>query len=250
MRDANVVWLDNLSLPYDTYRKEREKTVRIVEGSNVCVYENRLRLRPGLADSGLPELADRRIDRMVTLETFAANKYIIVSAYNSSTGCWEVWYINSGAATPTWTQIDDLRDIHASTRPHEFLAARGRVFIKGYTTTSISTVQFDGTSTDYWGLDKPTQPARRTDPSTWSASANPVTVLFGWKYAYSWKSRTGHVSCRSPLEFDPSQQPSDTGAFTDKIPQITVRGHADTTKIPKIITVSYTHLTLPTIYSV
>jgi len=235
VRDANTRWIQDLRLPYDSQQKELSEDPRIVDGLNVCIYGGQIRPRPGVVASSLPSLTGRRIDRMAALVRYDERKFLVVSAYNPSTNAWEVWYIEPAAASPVWAQIDNLRNIHNSTRPHEFLVANGRVFIKGFNPSSASTVQFDGERTDYWGLDKPTQPARRTNPSTWAASGSPVQVLFGWKYAYSWKSRTGHVSCRSPLEFNPANQPSDTGPFTNKIPVITVRGHADTTRIPKII---------------
>jgi hypothetical protein len=69
----------------------------------------------------------------------------------------------------------------------------------------------------------------------WSASALPVTVEIGWRYVYAWKTKTGQISCRSPLETNPDYRPSDTGAFTNKIPKIEVQGHADTTNVPKIV---------------
>lgn len=69
----------------------------------------------------------------------------------------------------------------------------------------------------------------------WSASDHRVDVERGWRYCYSWKSVTGQVSNRSPMETNPDLLPSSTGPFFDLVPKLTVRGHVDTTNIPEII---------------
>lgn len=68
----------------------------------------------------------------------------------------------------------------------------------------------------------------------WGVSDHAVEVNFGWTYAYAYKSITGQVSNRSPLETNPDLMPSFTGPFFDYIPEIIVQGHADTTNIPTI----------------
>jgi len=68
----------------------------------------------------------------------------------------------------------------------------------------------------------------------WSNSNHPVTVNYGWTYSYAYKSITGQISNRSPLETNPDKLPSSTGPFFDYCPQIRVTGTADTTNIPTI----------------
>lgn len=69
----------------------------------------------------------------------------------------------------------------------------------------------------------------------WTASDHRVDVNMFWRYTYAWKSVTGQVSCRAPLETNPDKLPSSTGPFFDLIPKITLRGHADTTNIPTVV---------------
>ena len=69
----------------------------------------------------------------------------------------------------------------------------------------------------------------------WSASDHIVEVNFGWTYSYAYKSITGHVSNRAPLQTNPDKMPSTTGPFFDLCPEIIVQGHADTTNIPTIV---------------
>jgi hypothetical protein len=69
----------------------------------------------------------------------------------------------------------------------------------------------------------------------WSASDHLVTVRIGWQYTYAYKSITGHVTSRSPLETNPDNLPSITGPFIDLKPQIVVQGLADTTNWPTIV---------------
>lgn len=68
----------------------------------------------------------------------------------------------------------------------------------------------------------------------WTATTYRTDVAWGWQYVYCYKSRTGQISNSSPLETDQTQKPSNTGPFYDKIPQITLQGHADTVLIPSI----------------
>lgn len=68
----------------------------------------------------------------------------------------------------------------------------------------------------------------------WTATTYRTDVAWGWQYVYCYKSRTGQISNSSPLETDQSQKPSNTGPFYDKIPQLTLVGHADTVLIPSI----------------
>jgi hypothetical protein len=69
----------------------------------------------------------------------------------------------------------------------------------------------------------------------WTASSHTLTVDIGWNYVYAYKSKTGQVSCRSPLESNPDYRPSDSGGFSSLRPKLDYVGQADTTNIPKLI---------------
>lgn len=66
-------------------------------------------------------------------------------------------------------------------------------------------------------------------------SDHKVEVKVGYQYSYSWKTLTGHISNRVDVERNPDLTSSSTGPFTNKIPKVTVRGHADTTNVPTIV---------------
>lgn len=68
----------------------------------------------------------------------------------------------------------------------------------------------------------------------WTTSAHNVSVGVGWTYTYAYVTKTGHISNRAALETNPDNMPSETGAFINLIPKITVQGIADTTNIPSI----------------
>ena len=241
----DVKWIDNLDLPYDVLTKElKDAPPRLVDGSNVYSYEGKIRNAPGINDTGLTTFTlTKRPDRLVSYETLEnpPKVYLLASIYNASTTFWEMWYLRLDATTPAWTTLGTLRDLDKSTRPHEIVTARGLAFIKGYpggANDKYGSVIFNGSGTLYvttWGLPGPTTAARKNVPASWSASTNPVTVLFGWKYAYSYLTKSGHITSRSPLEYDPTKESSDTGAVTNKKPKIDVIGLADTTNVPSII---------------
>lgn len=69
----------------------------------------------------------------------------------------------------------------------------------------------------------------------WSASDHRVDVYYSWTYTYAYKSSTGQVSNRAPIQTNLDELPSRTGPFQDLCPKITVEGHADTTNIPTIV---------------
>lgn len=69
----------------------------------------------------------------------------------------------------------------------------------------------------------------------WSASAHQVTVNVSWAYTYAYKSVTGQVSNRAPLETNPDKLPSRTGPFQDLIPKFVLQGAANTALIPTIV---------------
>lgn len=61
-------------------------------------------------------------------------------------------------------------------------------------------------------------------------------VLLGWEYTYAYKTETGHISNRAPLETDPAKLPSNTGPFSGPhIPKIYVHGHPDIQHVPEIV---------------
>lgn len=70
---------------------------------------------------------------------------------------------------------------------------------------------------------------------SWAASAHKVEVKTGWQYSYAFKTNTGHISNRAPIETNPDLMPSNTLPFFNQIPDLTYEGNADTTNIPKII---------------
>lgn len=70
---------------------------------------------------------------------------------------------------------------------------------------------------------------------TWSPSYTAVTVSEGWRYSYAYKSSTGHISARAPMEISPDNAPSFTGPFTNLCPELYIPGNADTTNIPEIV---------------
>lgn len=69
----------------------------------------------------------------------------------------------------------------------------------------------------------------------WSASDHQIDVNVGWAYTYAYKTSTGQVSSRAPMETNPDKLPSRTGPFQDLIPKFTLTGQADTTNIPTIL---------------
>lgn len=65
-------------------------------------------------------------------------------------------------------------------------------------------------------------------------STHAVTVNFGWIYTYAYKSITGQISNRAPLQTNPDLKSSNTGPFLNLVPSIQVMGHSDTANIPTI----------------
>lgn len=231
----------SLDIPYDRSTKILADNPRLVSGSsNVYVDRgNSLRKCGGLADQSL-DITGHRIDRLLEYDCENGRRYLIASCYDTINTNWTVYYLRLDGVG-VWTEIPNLRNVQDSEYPHEMVVARGQVFIKGFPGAAgdkLGSVIFDGRSTPvtrFWGLLGPSVAARRSGAtSTWSASTTAHDVLVGWKYVYSWVTSTGHESSRSSLERDPALQPSDTGAFSDKIPNITVQGLADTTNVPFI----------------
>lgn len=243
--EFDVQFLENLALPFDVATKELDPSPRYVAGQNMYItLGGKLALAPGINDTGLTSFTlSKRPDRLAIYETLESppKVYVMASIFNSVTGWWEAWWLRVSAGVPAWTSVGTLRDVDKSTRPHEFLVARGLCFIKGFPDSGhdkYGTVIFDGSSsgprTGPWGSPSPTIAARCSASSGWGASTHSVTVLFGWLYVYAWKDIFGNYSTRSPLEVDPSQNQSTTGTFSNKCPQVVVQGLADTTNWPQI----------------
>lgn len=106
---------------------------------------------------------------------------------------------------------------------------------------TLGSVIFDGSGalgsqprTKPWGLLGPQVPAGVTNPAGWSASKHNFDVNVGWTYVFCYVTNTGQVSNRSPLQTDIAGLPSNTGAFSNKIPIVNLTGLADTTDFPLI----------------
>lgn len=69
----------------------------------------------------------------------------------------------------------------------------------------------------------------------WDVSDHKVDVNWYWRYTYCWKTITGQVSNRSPVQTNIDKLPSSTGPFFDLIPKIDYTGVADTTNIPTVV---------------
>ena len=238
----DVRYLDDLALPYDRVTRElSDAAPRLVDGQNTYItLGGKLARRPGISSLGIT--STWRVDRLVIYETLdnPSHIYIFGSLFNPASSVWVLCHIEYGVHT-AWQQTTTFRNANASTRPHEMLVCQGKLYVKGFPLPAgdkDGAIIIDGSGGTIkvypWGLPAPTVPARTNDPATWSASANPVTVNFGWQYVYAWKSATGQYSCRSPLERDPAQRPSTTGPFTNKKPKVTVQGYADTASVPNI----------------
>lgn len=247
-RQLDARELKPLDLPFDSLAGELQDPPRIVAGQNVWIPVNgKPRKRPALRSSdftgyGFP--ANHRIDNLTVYETLedTPKRYILASAYDTINAHWNLYYIRLDAGAPAWTLVTDLRELQSSSRVHEIVVANGLAYIKGYPTGTekLGSVIFDGTdaSTTIWGLLPPSTAAQVTSSAGWTASTNPTTVTFGWMYSYSYKTKSGHISSRAPVEVPTGNgvaSPSDTGAFTNLQPQVEVQGTADTTNIPTIV---------------
>lgn len=240
-RQNDSLEFESLALPYNRADGELSSEPRLVSGLNMYVtFGGKLAKRPGTIPLASSIKASGRIDRLVIYETLDTNPFVFLLASIKVGSVWEMFYQRRDDATPVWTSMGSLRDLNVSTRPHEIVIKRGLAYIKGFPGTSekLGSVIFNGTAnapyTTYWGLIGPQTPASLTDPTTWPASAHPITILGGWKYTYSFVTRSGQVSNQAPLQTNPDKNPSVSGPFVDKIPQVTITGIADTTNVPSI----------------
>lgn len=236
-----------LDLPYNRVMGELDETPRFIAGNNTFVsLGGKCVKRPGLKKVADACKSTGRIpERLWIYETLDNPPYVYVlgSFYNSVTGKYQLEYIRLDAAIPAWTSAGTLRGLDKSRVPHEAVVKRGRVYIKGFPaaaddTEKLGSVQFDGTggvvTVSLWGLLGPTSPTALSNPAGWPASTHSVTVNIGWKYTYAYVTRTGQISNRAPLQTNPDKNPSVSGPFSSKIPQVTITGHSDTANVPYI----------------
>jgi len=252
-QQLDVTYLDNVALPYDRLTKELDDSPRLVDGDNLWVdLGGKLRRRPSvrLDTTKIAATAVTAFDsRVVVYQTVEASPrvFLITSRLTSSApDVWGLRYIELTAVTPTWTTPTEVRQSNSSEHPHEMIVANGVVYIRAFPTAAsgekLGTIIFDGTGgtvlIKFWGLLPPTTAANVTSSAGWSASTNATTINTGWKYAYSWKTNSGHISSRSPLATPLGlgfKSASDTGPFSNLRPKVEVQGDADTTRIPSII---------------
>ncbi len=236
--------LASLALPYDVLKYDLSNDIRFTGGANcVVTAKGKLAKRPGtlqFTSGGFPN--GNRVDRLLSYETLdtPSKIFLVASAYNIGSAVWQAWYWSDQAGS-TWTNLGSYRSLNASAAPHNMVVSRGLCWIKGYpaaaTGEKLGTVMFDGSTlqVDAWGLLGPTIAAHTTSSGTWTASTFPVTVNIGWQYVYTWKNLHGHESNRSPLETNPANPPSNTGAFTNLCPSLTLQGNADTAHVPYVV---------------
>ena len=179
----------SLEFPYDRITNELEDSPpRLVDGQNVYVMlGGKLAKRPGTLEIGTnTSVNTRRVTRTWEVETLATPPliFILASVYDSVISKYRMEYIRPDAATPAWTTLGALRDIHESVYPHEVVVSRGLAYIKGFpsaTGDKLGSVVFDAsTGTPIvrpWGLLPPTSPAAAVGAITrLSAAINAVTT--------------------------------------------------------------------------
>lgn len=251
-RQLDSAELRSLALPYDRLTPELSPNVRLVGGSNMFLTNfGKLAKRPGSAQLGAFAVSSLpgTIDHFIHYETLDSPPkiWLVASVLRADNGLYDVWAVRlDGSGTPA--SLGTLRNLNASTRPHEFVVSRGICYIKGYpaaTGDKLGTVVFNGSTntTTFWGLLGPQTPATLVGSvsggvftqSGWTSSTFPVTVNLGWSYTYTYKTITGQESSRAPLQTNQSLNPSNTGAFTNLCPKMTLTGNSDTTNVPTIV---------------
>lgn len=185
---------ENLLLPYDRQASSLSEKPRLVRGQNCYINSSdNLASRPGTIAMINGGITGRRVDRAWIVETLDTAPYVyqVVSAYNSGTTQWELWYRRIQSPTPSsFALLTALRQSNNSTAPHEAVVARGLLFIKGFPTSAsgerLGSIIFDGTagtvSVRPWGALGPTTPAALASSvvtkitSAITASATSMTV--------------------------------------------------------------------------
>lgn len=201
-RSFDVLSWSSLDLPYNKVARALSEEPRLEAGTNSYVtYGGTLAKRPGTLEI-LHTGNTQRCDRLWLYETLESppKVYIVGSFYSGST--WNIQYVRLDAVSPAWTTAGSLRQLNASTLPHEAAVSRGKLYIKGYPSSGsgekLGTVIFDGSgsgspSTTYWGLLGPLTPARISGainrisnsgtPITSSATSITMTAVTGYPAA-------------------------------------------------------------------
>lgn len=158
-----------------------------------------------------------------------------ITGYDLASSKWKFWYRDH---TKNFCQNTAI--IPDSETPHRVVAANNRLYVLATDTANSNKLQagqvwYDDSTgvikVSPWGALGPQTEAQVQDQATWTTlPAETITVNFGWIYAYSYKTITGHITNRSPVKTT-----SDTGPFTDKVPKIQIEPHTDATNFPKII---------------
>lgn len=233
-----------LNFAYNRILGELDETPRLTAGLNSYVtFGAKIVKRAGtLKISDALLFADGYPDRLWIYETLDNPPRVYLMGSFKTGDTWEMFYcrLDATPAPTEWTSLGTLRNLDQSAFPHEGLSKRGFFYIKGFPVIDrIGTVIFDGSetgdaSTTIWGLLGPQDAASLSSPGSWPASDHAVTVNIGWKYVYAYGTKDLQISNQSPLQTNPDKDPSVTGAFTNKIPQVTITGVADTVNIPTI----------------
>lgn len=253
---AKAAQLDSLDIEdfsdfsYNRIANELSETKRLVRGQNVYINPGRkFAKRPGTLEvSG--GSSTTRPKRLIIYETLdVPPKIYLLRSTETSANVWRVEYCDLDAGTG-WVSIGSLRQVNASTLPHEMEVHKGKVYIRSFPSSAsgekLGTVIFDASSgvpkLHPWGMLGPTEPAHVVSPGSWATTITDHGFIIrqGWKYVYSYVSITGHISNHSPLETNPDKNPSDTGATTQTAgvghcPEISLGGgQTDTTNFPYI----------------
>lgn len=236
---------EQLYLPYaPNLSKLAGKPVFYTGNNMFCTWGGTQKKRPPMTTIGPVTQLTNRCDRLWVYETLEAqpNVYIVGSFYDSINSIWFLQYFNLGQVNPTWAVVGERRACNHSTLPHEGIVRRGKLYIKafplnaGMNSDVLGSIVLDGTNglmqTHDWGAIGPIDAVALSNPGSWSPSANPVTVLNGWLYTYTWVMQSGNETDRAPLQTNPSLSPSGTGPFTNAIPSMTIVGPDDTSEYP------------------
>ncbi len=162
----------SLDLPYNRIIRELSDEPRLVTGLNGYItYGGKLAKRPGIISVADTNLLALRVDRLWIYETIDNPPlvYLVASVYNSATLRWELrWRRLDDTSQTAWQTVTSTRDVNLSTRAHEAVVARGKLFVKGFPSTAstekLGTIIFDASGGNVnirlWGLLGPTTPAR------------------------------------------------------------------------------------------
>jgi hypothetical protein len=233
--------IDNLILPFDVTTKELDPKPRIVDGQNLYVTTGgKLAKRPGFTTyAGFGAFPATLIPERLTCFSTVGDTSIfpVVSGRDLNIVSPKTWklYWWDGAIWQGTAATDN------SLVPHELTLVNGRGFIRdeaigiysqNYNARVLS-VNSGVASLAPWGL--PQNPATPVlvAPGSWPAAAGTVAVNIGWKYAYAYGNATGALTNEGHI--GNSSASVDTGAFTNKKPQITITPINDPTVYPQII---------------